>query len=77
MESSWLLHHERVCDLDLVWGGLCRHREATDACGAVEPTQVLLVCGHVKWPTKVVHIGGSLCGRTAQNNTFSEVLVFH
>ena len=61
MESSWWLHRERVGDLGLVWRGLYRHREATDVCGSMEPTQVLSVRGLVEWPTKVVHVGGSLC----------------
>jgi hypothetical protein len=60
MESSWWLHHEHVGDLGLVWGSFYQHGEATDTCGSVEPTQVLLVRGLVEWSTKVVHIGGSL-----------------
>ena len=61
MESSWWLYHEHVSDLGLVWRNLYRHREAMDVCGSMEPTQVISVHGIVEWPTKVMHVGSSLC----------------
>ena len=61
MESIWWLHHERVGDLSPVWGGLYWPGEATNACGSMEPMQVLSVRGLVDWPIKVVHVSGSLC----------------
>jgi hypothetical protein len=60
-ESSWWLHRKCVSDLGLVWCDFCWHGEATDAFGSMEPTQVLSVHGLVEWPTKVMHVGGSLC----------------
>ena len=61
MESSGWLHHEHVGDLSLVWHDLYLHREATNACGSMEPMLVLSVRGLIEWPTKVVHVDGSLC----------------
>ena len=73
MESCGWLHRERVGDLGLVRRGLYRHGEATDACGSVEPTQVLSVRALIEWPTKVVHVGGSC----AQSFTQGTILSTH